>query len=65
MERRSITLTKTTPQQASDHGYVAGTMAERIAMVWELTQNAASFASQPYAESRLQRHVAVLARRES
>ena len=47
-----------------DSGYVPGTMAERIGMVWPLTREVASLNKKFDVERRLQRHVAVLVRRE-
>ena len=45
---------------------LAGTTpAERIAMVWPMTLDAWAFLGDPGAESRLQRHVVRVVRRES
>ena len=44
--------------------FVPGTPAERIAMVWPLTVEAASLSKRYDVEQRLQRHVTVLSRRE-
>lgn len=43
---------------------VAGTPAERIALVWPLTREVASLSKRHDAEQRLQRHVTGLSRRE-
>jgi len=64
MRNKEITITRTTLHQTSDNGYVEASMAERISMVWELTQSTWSFVPNTHVEPRLQRHVAVLARRE-
>ena len=47
---------------ADDGGYMAGTPAERLAQVWELTQEVWHFSQGTCAEQRLQRDVAVLIR---
>ena len=44
--------------------YVPGTAAERVALVWELTREAASLSKRYDVERRLQRHVTRLKRRE-
>ncbi len=49
---------------ADDGGYMAGTAAERLSQVWELTHEAWSFFRGNDAEQRLQRDVAVLVRGE-
>ncbi len=46
-----------------DDGFVPGTPAERIALVWPLTREVASLSKHHDAERRLQRHVTVLGRR--
>ena len=63
MERK-ITIRKTTLSDASDHGYVSGTMKSRIELAWELSQELWSLVPNPNAEPRLQRDVAMLVRRE-
>jgi hypothetical protein len=45
---------------AEDGGYMAGTAAERLSQVWELTQEIWPFTQGKHAEQRLQRDVAVL-----
>jgi hypothetical protein len=49
---------------ADDSGYMPGSEAERLAAVWELTRDVWAFFGKENAERRLQRHVAVLTRRE-
>ncbi len=49
--------------ELKDSGYVPGSMAERIGMVWPLTREVASLSKKFDVERRLQRHVAVLVRR--
>ena len=67
--KREVTITKSTFDESSDHGYMAGTMAERIEFAWELSREVWSLLPgqdkvPPDAEPRLQRHVTVLRRRE-
>ncbi len=49
----------------SDNGYVPGTMAERIEMVWPLTVTAWAFKGEAVGESRLPRHIVHIQRRKS
>jgi len=49
---------------ADDGGYMPGTPAERLALVWELTREVWEFSQGTRAEQRLQRDVAVLIRGE-
>ena len=74
MPNRIITVRKTTleaerlssvdPSHA-DPGYVDGTPEERVLLMWPLTLNVWAFTKDnKHAESRLQRHVAVLTRGE-
>ena len=46
-----------------DNGFVPGTLADRIGMVWPLTREIASLSPHHDAERRLQRHVTRLKRR--
>ena len=58
-------VTKTTLDEHDDSGYVEGTPAERMAMVWEITKTAWLFKDPSFnAEQPLQRHVTKLIRRE-
>ena len=41
MDRK--TIKKVSPQEADDGGFVSGTAAERISLVWELTKSAWAF----------------------
>jgi hypothetical protein len=52
---KTITVIKTSDPR--NCGYVPGTMAERIAMVWPLTCEAASLSGKYDTEQRLQRHI--------
>jgi len=62
-QRRNITVKRVTAKE-TDHGYVPGTMAERLLMVWPMTRDAYAFSPKAEdAERRLQRHVAVSSRR--
>lgn len=45
-----------------DDGYVEGSQAERISMVWEITRDVWSFTGKGDAERRLQRDVANIIR---
>jgi len=63
VNRRQIRIFKTL-EEADDGGYMSGTPAERLLEVWELTREAWAFSLQSDAESRLQRDVGVLVRRE-
>lgn len=51
-------------ETADDGGYMPGSPAERLSLVWELTQDAWAFFKGGDAEQRLQRDVAVLIRRK-
>lgn len=48
----------------TDDDYVPGTMTERMNMVWPLTVEVVSLSKRYNVESRLQRHVTRLSRRE-
>lgn len=56
--------TRSRMQGGAGDGYVPGTPAERIALVWPLTREVASLSKRYDAERRLQRHVASVGRRE-
>ncbi len=45
-------------------GFVSGTPADRLSLVWPLTREIASLSKKYDAERRLQRHVTRLIRRE-
>lgn len=62
---REITIRKTTLADSSDRGYVPGTMEFRIELAWQLSQEVWSLLPNQNVESRLQRDVAVLIRKES
>jgi hypothetical protein len=62
--KNEITIRKTTQADSSDNGYVEGTMADRMDLAWELSQEVWSLIPNQNVESRLQRNVAVLIRRE-
>ena len=64
MKKRIITMTKVDRPEADDHGFMAGSMAERLSYMWELTQSAWAFVPGYHAEQRLQRHIATLTRRK-
>jgi hypothetical protein len=61
---RNVVVLHKSLADAEDHGYMAGSEADRLLAVWELTKEAWAFFAQEDAERRLQRHVAVLSRRE-
>lgn len=63
VNRRQVVIHKSLAA-ADDGGYMPGTDAERLSAVWDLTRDAWAFFRKEDAERRLQRHVAVLARRE-
>jgi hypothetical protein len=63
VNRRQITIFRTL-EEADDGGYMPGSAADRLLEVWELTREACAFSLQSDAESRLQRDVGVLIRRE-
>jgi hypothetical protein len=62
LNRKRVSVSRGTghPQQ----GIVRGSRASRLALVWPLTREAASLSRYHDVEQRLQRHVAVLGRRE-
>jgi hypothetical protein len=64
VDRRHVKLHRSF-KDADDGGYMAGTPAERLLEVWELTREVWAFSQQADAESRLQRDVGVLIRGES
>jgi len=59
---KSITIMKASDPRNS--GYVSGTMAERIAMVWPLTCEAVSLGGKYDVEQRLQRHITRVIRKK-
>jgi hypothetical protein len=63
INRRHVVVHKTLAE-AEDGGYMSGSDAERLSVVWDLTRDAWLFFRKEDAERRLQRHVGVLARRE-
>jgi len=50
---------------SANSGYVSGSMSERIALVWPLTQEAVSLGKKYDAEQRLQRHITKLIKKKS
>ena len=63
VDRRQVVIHRSLAA-GDDGGYMPGSDAERLAAVWELTREAWAFFRKEDAERRLQRHVAVFARRE-
>ncbi len=63
MDRKRTALVK--GDQHPGAGFVAGTMAYRIGLMWQLTSELASFNKAYDAERRLQRHVTRTIRGES
>ena len=66
-QRRTMDRKRVSIRHGSERGHddmVPGSKARRIAMVWPLTLAAATLSRYHDAEQRLQRHVAVLSRRE-
>ncbi len=59
LNRKISSLTKGFPV---DNGYVEASAQERVAMMWELTEELWSFKDTGHAERRLQRNVANLIR---
>jgi hypothetical protein len=64
MDKRTLTIKKLAHPDGSDHGYMEGSMAERLSAIWELTRSAWAFVPDQDAEQRLQRHVVMFTRRE-
>ena len=58
---KSVTVIEQSDPRNS--GYVPGTMAERIAMVWPLTCEAVSLSGKYDVEQRLQRHITHIIRK--
>jgi len=54
---------KSTLQRHEDDNFVAGTIAERVLMVWPITREVASLSPQYDVERRLQRDVVRVERR--
>jgi len=63
MMNKTITVIEASDPRNS--GYTAGTMAERIAMVWPLTCEIVSLSGKYDTEQRLQRHITRLVRKKS
>lgn len=61
MDRKRVTKCKMT--DPGDNGFVPGTPAYRIGLVWPLTLEAVSLGKRYDAQQRLQRHVVRLVRR--
>ena len=64
MRKCKVTITRTTLKGASDKGFMPGSMAERVDFAWQLSTQVWSLVPNAHAKRRLQRHVAVLTRRE-
>jgi hypothetical protein len=62
LKRNQTRLIKQTEDQ--DNGYVEGTPAYRLSLVWEITKDVYAFTGSRDAERRLQRDAATLVRRE-
>ncbi len=62
---RSVAKLTTLDQQGLDSGVPDATPAERLLMVWPLTLTAWEFKEPNVVQSRLQRHVARVVRREN
>jgi hypothetical protein len=63
MERLKRNLTRLLKQtEDQDDGYVEGTPAYRLSLVWEITKDVYAFSGSGDAERRLQRNVAPLVR---
>ena len=62
MNKKITVIHKSDP---GNSGYVPGTPAERIAMVWPLTLEAVSLSGKYNAEQRLQRHIVNIVRKKS
>jgi hypothetical protein len=60
---KTITIIKKT--DAKNSGYVPGTKAQRIAMVWPLTCEAVSLGKKYDVEQPLQRHIVNIIRKKS
>jgi hypothetical protein len=56
-------ITKSTLRQHADDNFVAGSIAERVLMVWPITREIAALSPDYHVEQRLQRHVVRVARR--
>ena len=64
MPKRTIQVRKTSLKEETDD-LKNTTPAERLAMMWQLALDAWAFKGEPLAESRLQRHIIRVYRRES
>ena len=64
MTKRNIQVRKTSLKEETDD-LRNTTPAERLAMMWQLALDAWAFKGEPLAESRLQRHIIRVYRRES
>jgi len=56
-------VTKSALAGHADDNFVAGTEAERLGMVWQITREVAALSPQHDVERRLQRHVVRVERR--
>jgi hypothetical protein len=63
MNRKHTAIYRMSERRNDD--FVPSTIAERISLVWPLTQEIASLSKKHDAERRLQRHVTRLVQRES
>lgn len=64
MDKRNIHIKKMDLSDVSDHGFLSSSMTDRLSYMWELTRSAWALVADQDAEQRLQRHVAVFARRK-
>jgi hypothetical protein len=62
MDRKQTALYRISDRRNDD--FVPGTPADRISLVWPLTQEVASLSKKYDAERRLQRHITRLVRRK-
>ena len=62
MDRKQTAIYRMSDRLNDD--FVPGTPAERISLVWPMTQEIASLSEKHDVERRLQRHIARLVRRE-
>ena len=62
MDKTITVIHKSDPRNS---GYVPGTMAERIALVWPLTCEAVSLSGKYDTKQRLQRHITRIFRKKS
>jgi len=62
MNRKHTTIYRMSDRR--NDGFVPGTPADRVSLVWPLTREIASLSKKHDAERRLQRHITRLVRRE-